>query len=334
MRDSRKENDATGEMEMSTPIWREPPSVELLQWLARGALKQKLSQAVRLWVWLHFLYGEISESFSLPNPFTYADWREAFFSSTHTPGEKKPTRHDPNCRCVKTNAAWLFGSNLNLTQSEWLAYEADPQYLQQVQQQLKEFEQSLQEHNVLPNKIQELLHTTCPFGLTRRALAADLQVLVDLHCLKFHNHQYYRVSELPNLPLKSAITSADSRLITYNLEFLTQPDLAAIADNLSQRLGGHQRFFVHVEYVIPRSQLDQVDERQEELRSLWQKAPIPPIQLTYWNASHRTTLQAVVYPCAFTITSEVHTYVALGKFPKANLTRLTGATIALIALGT
>ena len=318
---------------MSTPVWREPPSVELLQWLARGALKQKLSQAVRLWVWLHFLYGEISESFSLPNPFTYADWREAFFSSTHTPGEKKPTRHDPNCRCVKTNAAWLFGSNLNLTQSEWLAYEADPQYLQQVQQQLKEFEQSLQEHNVLPNKIQELLHTTCPFGLTRRALAADLQVLVDLHCLKFHNHQYYRVSELPNLPLKSAITSADSRLITYNLEFLTQPDLAAIADNLSQRLGGHQRFFVHVEYVIPRSQLDQVDERQEELRSLWQKAPIPPIQLTYWNASHRTTLQAVVYPVCIYYYKRGPYLCGFGQIPQGEFDEINWRNYRLDRIG-
>jgi len=31
------------------------PHVELLQWLARGSLKQNLLRAIRLWVWLRSL---------------------------------------------------------------------------------------------------------------------------------------------------------------------------------------------------------------------------------------------------------------------------------------
>ena len=85
----------------------------------------------------------------------------------------------PNCRCAKTTAAWLFGSDLRVTQSEWTQL-ADPKGDRHMQQ-FKHFEQSLQQHNVLPVKLKQLLHTRL-FGLTRRALYADLQLL-DRHPL-------------------------------------------------------------------------------------------------------------------------------------------------------
>lgn len=64
---------------MSLSIFSDPPSVELLQWLARGSLKQNLSRAVRLWVWLRKLYGDESERLELGDSFTYSQWRDAFF---------------------------------------------------------------------------------------------------------------------------------------------------------------------------------------------------------------------------------------------------------------
>lgn len=63
---------------MTQLIFSDPPSVELLQWLARRSLKQNLSRAVRLWVWLRLLYGDESEHLNLKEPFTYTQWRDAF----------------------------------------------------------------------------------------------------------------------------------------------------------------------------------------------------------------------------------------------------------------
>lgn len=55
---------------MAEQLFRDTPSVELLQWLARGSLKQNLARAVRLWVWLRLLYGDESERLDLPDSFT------------------------------------------------------------------------------------------------------------------------------------------------------------------------------------------------------------------------------------------------------------------------
>ena len=62
------------------------PQPELLQWLARGSLKQNLLRAIRLWVWLHSLYGNKQHRLLLDEPFTFADWRNAFFSANHPRG--------------------------------------------------------------------------------------------------------------------------------------------------------------------------------------------------------------------------------------------------------
>lgn len=42
---------------MFEQIFIDTPQIELLQWLARGSLKQNLLRAIRLWVWLRSLYG-------------------------------------------------------------------------------------------------------------------------------------------------------------------------------------------------------------------------------------------------------------------------------------
>jgi len=95
------------------------PQIELLQWLARGTLKQNLLRAIRLSAWLRSLYGEGQDSVLLDNGFTFADWRNAFFTSTHPKGEAIPELHDPNCDCAKTTANWLFDSNTGLSEREW-----------------------------------------------------------------------------------------------------------------------------------------------------------------------------------------------------------------------
>lgn len=104
---------------MSLPIFSDPPSVELLQWLARGSLKQNLLRAVRLWVWLRLLYGDKSERLDLGDSFTYAQWRDAFFSPTHPKGEEVPQHHDAHCPCNRSAAKWLFASRTGIEKADW-----------------------------------------------------------------------------------------------------------------------------------------------------------------------------------------------------------------------
>ncbi|PMB43047.1 TIGR03985 family CRISPR-associated protein, partial [Fischerella thermalis CCMEE 5319] len=98
-------------------VFRDIPNVELLQWLARGSLKQNLQRAVRLWVWLSSLYGE--NRLALNDGFTYAQWRDVFFISTHPRGETVPKLHDENCPCAKTTAQWLFDPKIGISEIEW-----------------------------------------------------------------------------------------------------------------------------------------------------------------------------------------------------------------------
>jgi hypothetical protein len=87
---------------MSEQIFSARPNVELLQWLARGSLKQNLLRAIRLWVWLQFLYGEVLDRSRPSDPFTYASWRDVFFNSNHPKGRGK--------NLLKTSAAQYLRS--------------------------------------------------------------------------------------------------------------------------------------------------------------------------------------------------------------------------------
>ncbi|MGB3511896.1 MAG: hypothetical protein WBA93_22195 [Microcoleaceae cyanobacterium] len=101
---------------MSECLFDDSPNIPLLQWLARGSLKQNLSRGIRLWVWLHYLYGE--NSLSLADSFTYPEWRDTFFSPTHPKQEKAPNLHDVNCTCAKTTREWLF-KNTGISETQW-----------------------------------------------------------------------------------------------------------------------------------------------------------------------------------------------------------------------
>jgi CRISPR-associated protein (TIGR03985 family) len=96
---------------------------------------------------------------------------------------------------------------------------------------------------------------------------------------------------------------------------IVHPDLAAIAENLSQQINGYQRFFLHVEYVVPKTALDQVDEWQEQLRRLWGKTPIPPILLTFYRAKLNQTLQGIVYPVCIYYVQRAPYLCAWGQLP-------------------
>ena len=285
---------------MTHEIWQDPPTIPLLQWLAHGSLQQHLAQAVRLWVWLHLLYGGSAIRLSLPEPFTYADWRDAFFLDDHPTGEAKPSMHSSRCPCAKTAAAWLFAPALSYSQLDWEQYRAHPIHGQSVQAAIAQFQQDLSQHHALPTNIETVLHDKRLFGVTRRTLANDLQMLTDIHWLRRVDKAFRRVEEWPKRPLVGAADPMMSNLVARDLAFLTQPDLAAIAANLSNTLSNDHsspgRFFVHVDYVVASERIDLVDTWQAQLQTLWQHSPVPPIRLGFQQAGVSQMDWLIVYP--------------------------------------
>ncbi|MEB3181603.1 MAG: TIGR03985 family CRISPR-associated protein [Nostocaceae cyanobacterium] len=279
---------------MFEQIFLDIPQVELLQWLARGSLKQNLMRAIRLWVWLRSLYGETQHRLLLDDPFTYAQWRDAFFTSTHPKTEAIPQMHDRHCACAKTTSEWLFTST-GLLPSDW--------------------KRSLLTHTGIETSVLEQLLQQRLFGVTRRSLQADLEILAEQGWLVYKNQKYHRVNELPLRPRNPTDESTATKLSTYELNFLNQEDLAQIAQNHSQKINGVQRFFLKLDYVIPRATLDLVDDWQYQLRHLWTQTPVPPINLTYNSARVGNTVDCIVYPvCIYYVQRAVY-LCAYGESP-------------------
>lgn len=281
-------------MQLVSQVFQDIPHVELLQWLARGSLKQNLLRAIRLWVWLRSLYGESLDRLVLEDGFTYAQWRDVFFTSTHPRGEAIPNTHDPNCPCAKTAGDWLFNSKTGMEASQWQ-------------------ELMLAYTGMNASELNKLLLRRL-FGVTRRSLQADLETLAELGWLVYKNQKYHRVREFPPCPMTKTDEPTAAKLGAY-VNFLHE-DLVAIAENHSQKINGVQRFFLKLDYVIPRRTIDLVDDWQYELRQLWAKTPVPPIKLSYKSASVGATVDCIVYPvCIYYVQRAVY-LCAYGESPQ------------------
>jgi len=297
---------------MTNQPWQAPPTVPLLQWLASGPLKQNLLQGIRLWVWLHLLYGEAGRDLELSDPFTYAEWRDRFFAATHPTGEKKPQHTDARCPCNKSAAAWLFAPTLSFTQAEWQSY--CQKHAAQVKAQVATFVQALQTHDQLPDHWETLLDAPL-FGMTRRTLYGDLRNLTSISWLTQKGQSFHRVTDWPDVPQQDTTASTKT---ANEIAFITQPDLAAIAENLSREIGGDRRFFVHVDYVVPQHKLDRVDDWQAALSEVWQQNPVPPVQLLYQGAGYPQPVSVVVYPVCIYYFRRGPYLCAFGQVPKTS----------------
>jgi CRISPR-associated protein (TIGR03985 family) len=279
---------------VSELVFQDVPQVELLQWLARGLLKQKLLRTIRLWVWLRSLYGDTQDRLLLNNSFTYADWRDAFFSSTHPQGEKIPSLHDPHCPCAKTTKEWLFNKKTGIIADQW--------------QQL-----ILAHIGIEKPKLDKILNQRL-FGVTRRSLQGDLETLAQLGWLVYKNEKYHLVNDFPSRPTTSRDEIDSNKLSAYELNFLHE-DLVEIAENHSHEINGIQRFFLKVDYVIPRLTIDLVGEWQYQLRQIWAEIPVPPVKLTYTSAKFTSQVDCIVYPvCIYYMQRAVY-LCAYGESP-------------------
>ncbi len=282
---------------MTETVFTDRPSLELLQWLARGSLKQNLSRAVRLWVLLQKLYGPEEMRLNLPNRFTYADWRSAFFSDSHPTGEEIPGEHDPGCACATST-------------EQWLVQVAAPSF------NVQQWRQALQQHTQLRNADLEACLSDRLFARTRRSLQADFQALVELQWLDRQPPYYIKVNSFPPYPTRSALNCVDARFESDILNFLN-PDLASLAHTLSQEIGGHQRFFLHVDYIVAPEILDRVEDWQSQLQQIWAQEPIPPIAITYYSARTHSTDTYRIYPICIYYAQRAAYLCAFGETPIA-----------------
>ncbi|MEH1945158.1 MAG: TIGR03985 family CRISPR-associated protein [Nostoc sp.] len=274
---------------MSELVFQDIPDVELLQYLGRGYLKQNLLRAIRLWVWLRSLYGDHQDRIVLDDSFSYADWRNTFFSSTHPKGEEIPAIHDSHCPCAKTVAEWLFSEKTGIVATHW--------------------RKLILAHTGMGESELDTLLQRRLFGVTRRSLQGDLEILAKLGWLVYKYQKYYRVCEFPPYPI--TINKAGA----YELSFMHE-DLVGFAENHSQKINGIQRFFLKLDYVIPRSTLDTVEDWQHELRQLWAKTQVPPIKLTYGSARLANNVDCIVYPvCIYYVQRAVY-LCAYGESPQ------------------
>jgi len=302
---------------MSDLFFRHPPQPQLLQQLAKGLLQQNhhLTRAVRLWVWLRWLYGDQGYA-TLPDSFTYADWRQAFFSPTHQDEKQNDIlqHHEPNCACTKTTREWL--KELNIAIDEW--------------------QESLQQHlSISDSDLKKLLHERL-FAQVRKSLQSDLDLLVDLNWLQRVPHStgrsknYRRVQVLPiseqpdNQIYNSKLTPQEQVYLAETLEMVSflDPTIPFLTEQISPHLQDDtHRVFLYVDYLVPESthKQDQVDQLQGQLQEIWDSGHISPLLMTYHSAHLSLIKECVVYPVCIYYMERAKYLCAYGSTPKSEI---------------
>ncbi|MGK7926270.1 MAG: TIGR03985 family CRISPR-associated protein [Spirulina sp.] len=267
-----------------------PPQIELLQWLARGSLKQNLARALRLWVGLRLLYGDREIRLDLPHPFTFPDWRDALFTDDHPTSDRIPTPHSPDCPCQRSTREWLqMGIDFD--------FEA--------------WQRSLWEHlKITPDALEDILDRPL-FAVTRRSLQTDLYHLHELDWLQRDKRCYSLVTKWPDYATFREMPVP----IAHSLS-LSNLDLYAIAANLTPTTDEPCRFFFHLDYVVGKNDIDRVEDLCVQLKELWRQTPIPPIRLTYISAKLQKTIDRVVYPVCIYYTYRALYLCTYGETPK------------------
>ena len=88
-----------------------PPTVAVLERLVGGSVKKDLPRALRLWVILRSLYGEINDivRIELKQKFTFQEWQNEFFLNVEVcDRDEKSPNYSPDCHSRKTIKEWLF----------------------------------------------------------------------------------------------------------------------------------------------------------------------------------------------------------------------------------
>lgn len=299
--------------------FEELPHPALLQQLARGALvqSQNLLFALRLWAILRWLYSQEGYK-ALTDRFTLTSWRESFFSTTHPKSEQQQEileHSDRQCACHHTTKDWLSKWGCNI--AEW--------------------QQSLAAINVARADLDEILAARL-FALTRKSLQTYFDRLVNLNYLQLEpsaarkSKPYCRKAILPevdtsaNLSLASDFTPTDRVYLAQTVDMLSflNPQLSAIAEQISPQVSATRRIFLHVDYIVPPATQDRVDDIQEDLQQIWRNAKlekkhVTPVLVTYHSAHLNQIKQCVVYPTCIYYVQRAKYLCAYGSNPNGEI---------------
>jgi CRISPR-associated protein (TIGR03985 family) len=302
-----------------------------------------LSMAVRLWVILRSLYGSEEDPIyvNIEATFNYSDWRQKFFQdfqSEHSQ-DKIFSVHHPLCPCAKTIKEWLFTSDSGIEEEQWRASLIQNYFLSEaeIDRLLDPVEWvfdpnagisesvwrgSFYQRYPLPQqKIDKLLrqvkypererHKNRPFAVSRKTLQKDFKILVELGWLKISDERYIKKQELPILNIGDRYTN------DFELSQFLNPELAEIVNNFSQRINNTPRFFLHVDYVVSNDARDRIGSWQEQLKQIWEKNPVPPVQIIYDSASLWKEAKRIVYPVCIYYYQRAPYLCAFGETPKS-----------------
>ena len=286
------------------------PTPEVLHWLARGRLADRLQRSVRLWVLLQQFYGHTDWARQLPQPFRYGDVRDRLFASSHGRSETANVKAltaqcDLTCRCQRSLETWLEESTPPLSVTDW-------------QQDV------IKLTDIAPELLSDLLEQ-CPFATVHRSIRDDLVYLVDMGWLASEGQGRFRCLDLseasqrwPGLPEQPLtplgnLSVAQTWKVLRSLESIAfvRPDLEVIIQSLWGQLvtrprenvtEPEQRIFIHLDYILPETVQEQVDTLQEQVERLWREGG-GVVQFDYWlrvaQASEKPLLRKIptaVYP--------------------------------------
>jgi CRISPR-associated protein (TIGR03985 family) len=264
---------------MLEPSFDYLPTVDLLDYLVPGVLGQKgnLLKAVRLWVILRSLYGDLAlETLAEEDGwFSNAQWRDAFLQ--------------PNYR-TKSLQQWLFKDQPAVNQQQWRRELA-------------------KRYGGLDIDI-----SLSPFQVDDRTLRNDFMTLEKLGWLQSRGtgsqRRYCKVSDLPEL---SWVKSSEELTSTH---FIPN-DLAGVVDHFPQPINGIQRFILDVEYIVSSSVSRQVDRLLQNLKQLWHQTPVPPIRLIYRSIRYyEAEFEMITYPVCIYYFQRAPYLFAFGQTPQ------------------
>jgi CRISPR-associated protein (TIGR03985 family) len=303
------------------PLFDFAPTVDMLQLLASGSsLKQSLPKALRLWAILRSLYGDEADSHTilLDRAFTSRDWSNLFFidADQHHRGRDRSNvpLHSPDCPCAKSCTDWLFGDpyyadDANMQPDNWKA-----KFLHQYPLKATETIENLLTTGTVSGT--SALNDSRLFAVSGKTIENHFDDLVRMGWLQIEpktesgSKVFTRVSEFPNLPHSK---SEDSSEIGKTIRI---EDLASFLAILGQEINGVRRFFIDLEYIVPSQLADRVEVFQDTLRSVWEKADIPPIRITYISARlYQAEIERTAFPVCVRYHQRAPYLYAYGESP-------------------
>ena len=305
-----------------SPVFTYSSSVQILQHLVNPALLldniETVSKAIRCWVLLNFIYGQ-NQEFDLEN-FTYQDLIKQFFidgTNSHK-RDAKPTHNDLNCPCGKNSKELLFSGYNN--QQMWTAFQEEQ--WRKLQDEFITYYQNFRNNNL--NEYFNNISKVKPFFVTGKTMQNTLNHLVDhgwLIKVKSENNsfQYQKVEVFPEIHLLESDVLGNRGNLTniYSSEFTFLPDdYTGFANLFSRPIQGKQRFFMHPDYAGTSKKAQQITKLQNQLKEIWEKNPVNPIQLSYHSASLNQDFNCVIYPICIYYYQRGFYLCSFGQIPK------------------